>query len=104
MSTFQAQATVATDKASRYLQALCGHFDRKVTATWNEHKGEVDFGFGHCQMQADASNLVIHIQSDTEENFARVKYVVGDHLERFAVKDSLTATWQEATSPQGVEP
>ena len=101
MMTFQTHATVTTDKASRYLQALCGHFDRKVNAEWSETKGDVDFGFGHCRMQADEKALLIYVRAETEEDFARVKDVVSDHLERFAVKDNLKVFWHrpaQATS------
>lgn len=90
----KAKAVIKTDKASRYLQALCGHFDRKVSAAWSESKGEIDFGFGHCQMSADEQSLVIGIESPTDDEFNRLKYVVSDHLERFAIKDGLKAEWK----------
>lgn len=95
---FTAQANVQTDKASRYLQALCGHFDRKVSTAWTAHEGNVNFGFGHCQMTADNESLAIYVQTETEEEFARVKHVVSDHLERFAVKDGLKADWIDEPS------
>lgn len=99
MAAFAAHTTVTTDKASRYLQALCGHFSRKVTASYTPTEGTVDFGFGRCRMTAKDETLVIYLQSDTEEAFARLKHVVSDHLERFAVKDGLKADWAEAAQP-----
>jgi len=92
---FTAHSTVETEKASRYLKALCNHFDRKVTATYDDNHGDVQFGFGSCQMDADAQTLSIHVQADNDENFARVKFVVADHLERFSGDDALKVEWAE---------
>ena len=90
---FESNATVATTKASRYLKALCGHFNRKVEAQWTDKKGQVDFGIGSCQMTASDENLVLAISAVTEKELEQLKYVVGDHLERFSAKDSLKADW-----------
>lgn len=89
----KAQANVQTEKASRYMKALCNHFNRKVTAEYNDERGTVQFGFGYCEMQADDNALSIQIQADTDENFERVKYVVADHLVRFGTNDELVVNW-----------
>jgi hypothetical protein len=96
----KAQASVTTPKAGRYLKALCNHFNQKVTAEYTDERGIVQFGFGYCEMFAEADVLKIRIQSETEENFERVKYVVSDHLERFSGDEPLTITWEEVA--QGV--
>lgn len=98
MTMLSATATVPTQKASRYLKALCNHFNQKVTAEYDENRGTVDFGFGHCQMDADEATLVIHIQAENKDDFARVKYVVSDHLERFSGNEALQTSWQAGTS------
>jgi len=90
-----AQATVQTPKASRYLKALCNHFNRKVTAEYDDNHGTVQFGFGTCEMDADDQQLVIRVQAEDDENFARVKYVVSDHLERFSGDEGLRVQWEE---------
>lgn len=91
----QAQTTVETEKASRYLKALCNHFDRKVKATYNDTKGTVAFGFADCQMEATDNALTITIQAETDDGFGRVKYVISDHLVRFAPNEDLTIDWHE---------
>jgi len=91
----KAHATVETEKASRYLKALCNHFDRKVTAEYNDTQGTVAFGFGDCQMEATDNTLQISIQAETDENFGRVKYVISDHLIRFAPNEDLSVDWVE---------
>ena len=90
-----AHSNVTTDKAERYLKALCNHFNRKVTAEYNDNRGTVNFGFGECEFDASSSELVIRIQAENEENFARVKFVVADHLERFSGDDALKVQWSE---------
>lgn len=92
----KAVTTVHTPKAARYLKALCNHFNRKVQATYTETHGTVAFGFGHCEMDADEQTLTIRIEAATDEDFARVQYVVADHLERFAAGESLQLAWVEA--------
>ncbi len=94
---FAAYSRVETEKESRYLKALCNHFNRKVTAEYDD-RGTVDFGFGHCQMTADATSLTIHIQAENEDQIGRVKFVVTDHLERFSGEDALHAEWVEEVS------
>ncbi len=92
---FQAQTNVETAKASRYLQALCGHFSSKVKTEWTKVAGEVDFGFGRCSMTADDSNLVINVYSETEEALPRLKHFMTRHLEKFAVNEGLKiTTWE----------
>jgi hypothetical protein len=92
---FKAQATVETEKAARYLKALCNHFDRKVKAEYNDTQGTIACGFADCQMEAIDSKLQISIQAETDENFGRVKYVVSDHLIRFAPNEDLSVDWVE---------
>lgn len=88
-----AQGQVKTEKAQRYLKALCNHFSHKVQATYNDDRGNVDFGFGTCELQAEADTLTLQIQADNNEGFARVKYVVADHLERFSGDEALQIMW-----------
>lgn len=92
---FTARTQVQTDKAERYLKALCNHFSRKVTATYDDRHGEVQFSIGNCQMEADANTLTIQVRAENEENLAQVKAVVADHLERFASGEGLQLTWLE---------
>ncbi len=88
-----AHARVETEKAVRYLKALCNHFNQKVTATYDDKHGEVQFGFGYCEMNVENDTLVLLIQAEDDENFARVKYIVTDHLERFAKSEGLLIDW-----------
>lgn len=93
---FDTRTTVKTVKASRYLKALCNHFNRKVTATYDEDQGIVQFGFATCTMTANTDELILHVQADDAESFNRVKYIVADHLERFSGDESLQIQWDKA--------
>ena len=93
MMNFAAEASVETPKAVRFMKALCNHFGHKVTAEYTEQQGTVQFGFGHCEMNADENALSFHIAADTEENFNRVKSVIASHLERFSGEDALQVQW-----------
>ena len=46
---YKTEASVPTVKVSRYLKALCNFFDRKVSATYDEVLGKVEFGFAYCK-------------------------------------------------------
>src|SRR5680860_361711 len=93
-----AHALVHTPKASRYLQALCGHFSHKTTVDNDAARGHVTFPFGTCELRADATTLTLRVEADDAEAMTRAKEVVGGHLERFAVKDDLRVAWQEGAA------
>ena len=92
---YRANAQVETPKAERYMKALCNHFSHKVTAEYTDQRGNVQFGFGSCEMNADANTLVVRIEADDVENFGRVKQVIADHLERFSGDEALKLEWSD---------
>jgi hypothetical protein len=88
-----AQGQVTTEKAQRYLKALCNHFSHKVQASYDENNGHVEFGFGVCEMKAEATTLSFAIEAEDAESFEQVKFVVADHLERFSGDEALKVSW-----------
>ena len=88
-----ASAQVQTDKAMRYLKALCNHFKRKVEASYEGNHGVAYFPFGKCAMEATDEALLIEVFAPSEELLGRVKFVVADHLIRFGEKDELQIEW-----------
>lgn len=97
MMTLNAEARIPTDKAEKYLKWLCGHFKIKVPVEYDKRHGSVQFPFGECTMDAQQDILLLRVTADDPDSFARLKEVVGGHLERFAHKDSVHVTW---TDPQ----
>lgn len=88
-----AQATAQTGSASKYLRQLCKHFAHKVPADWTDTTGTVKFPWGDCGMSATGSSLVITCEAADDQNMARIKAVVDDHLERFAWREELKLQW-----------
>ncbi|MEM7533194.1 MAG: DUF2218 domain-containing protein [Chloroflexota bacterium] len=96
-----ATAQVETEKASRYLRALCNHFDHEGNAGYEIGDdglghGHVNFDFGVCTMEANASTLTMQVKAVSPLRFDRMKGVVGSHLVRFAQKEELQVTWVDA--------
>ena len=89
-------ATVATPKASRYIQQLCKHFQHKITVDFDATRARADFPWGVCTMQADAAALSFRLEAADAESLSRIEYVVADHLTRFAWKEGLQVDWQRS--------
>ena len=90
-----AHARVPSEKAERYLAQLCKHFAHKIPASWEGTKGQADFGFGTCEMQAGNGELLLHCKAPTTSELDRVKYIVEDHVVRFGWKEELAVNWQD---------
>jgi Uncharacterized protein conserved in bacteria len=88
------RTVVATPNASRYLQQLCKHFAHKVTVEYTPQEAKVDFPFGDCRMWADEAELRIECASDSEDALARARFVIDDHLGRFAWREKPAIVWQ----------
>lgn len=92
----QSETTVATTNASRYLQQLCKHFRHKITVEFDATEAHADFPWGACDMQASDEALTIQCRAEDPAALARLEYVVGDHLTRFAWKEGLTVDWRRS--------
>ncbi len=84
---YESKACMYINSPEKYLNRLCKHFNHKVDAEYGDGKGTVDFKFATCQMFAKGDELIITCQSGNPESMARVKYVIEDHLTRFAWKE-----------------
>lgn len=88
-----AHSRVETAKSSRFLQALCGHFSRKVPAEYDASRGVVSFPFGRCELRAEPDALLLRVEANDPASLDRAKEVVGGHLERFGVKEGFQVRW-----------
>ena len=91
----QRAASLKTERAGRYLTALCHHFGRKVEAECDETTGWVQFPFGRCEMVADDRSLELRAMADSQQELAQVTRIVTGHLERFAFREDPKLTWHE---------
>ncbi|MEM7118824.1 MAG: DUF2218 domain-containing protein [Chloroflexota bacterium] len=91
-----ATAEVDTPNAIRYVKALSNHFNRKADGNYEGNRGVVNFAFGDAELKAIDGTIHMRVAAESDMMFARVKDVVGGHLERFAQKEELSVEWQDA--------
>lgn len=100
MSALRASARVETTNAERYTIQLCKHFRHKVIAEYADRVGDVDFKFGKARIVAHNDSIEMDCEADSVETLARVKYVLEDHLLRFAWREKLPSlTWSGPATP-----
>lgn len=90
-----ANAKIQTDLGQKYIRHLCRHFNHKVEAVFNDTEGRVQFDQGFCVMQKEANQLAFYCRAETDENMRIIKYILDDHLKRFARTEQLEYSWQE---------
>ena len=88
-SMSKAISTFETERASRYLQAMCKHFAHKVPVEYDTEHGSADMPFGSLRMQANGNTLLFEIEAADEATLERMKYVVEAHIVRFAFREKL---------------
>lgn len=95
---FQQTGNFATAHASKYLQQLCKHFAHKVSVTYDDTRGDVDFPFGTAQLLADDSGLTVTLNCAENATLERARSVIDVHLKTFAFREDFTAMdWQPAS-------
>ena len=90
-----ANANFQTDKAARYMKALCNHFGRKIEAKYEDNEGWIDFPFGRCDLRADNDGLSIRVEGHDTPTLLQLKRVVGSHLERFTQNELVSLDWMD---------
>ena len=86
-------AIIETEKAGRLMKALCNHFARKITASYEGDKGYIKFQDGTCELTATAISLTLQVEADDIESHTRVKEVVVNHLLRIAPDENFQIIW-----------
>lgn len=92
-------ASVPTSRASQYLQALCKHFAHKVSASFDQSTGTVEFPFGRCSMIAEPEQLSVRCEVTTETDLPLIREVFDDHLARFAWREDVKPLWNRDGIP-----
>ena len=95
------QARVNTANAGRYLVQLCKHFAHKIPVDYDASRGRADFAWGTCHMEAGDGVLSLRCEANDGEALERVKFVVNDHLTRFAWRESPTIKWEPVLPEAG---
>ncbi|MEM1174548.1 MAG: DUF2218 domain-containing protein [Pseudomonadota bacterium] len=90
------RSVVKTDFGDAYLKRLCRHFAHKIPATINGSRGTLEFPFGLCVIDVDATSMQIEIDVDSADNADRAESVLADHLIRMANRDTPVVNWERA--------
>jgi hypothetical protein len=110
-----AQATVETDRPSRYLVQLSrhgSHMSRPMNhrprahgagetspevrhAEWSDTRGIITFGWGQCALQATPEGLTLRAEAADEDGLRRIQDGIAARLERIGRRDQLKVNWQQ---------
>lgn len=86
-----------TERASRYLQAMCKHFAHKVEVNYDEKQGTATMPYGHLEMVVRDGVLHFAVEAESGELLDRMKHVVDAHIVRFAFREEITGLeWSDA--------
>jgi len=112
-----AEASVATERASRYLVQLCRHVNLVARANpqmrahveWTDGSGVISFGGGRCTLRAEPGVLTLRTEAADEASLRELEQRVAGRLEQVGRRDRLTVTWtaprsggeQPPTQPPG---
>lgn len=85
-----------TPNGSKYLKQLCKHFAHKVEVEYDDANGRADLPPGPATMSADAEGISITITAADEKGLGTARFIIEDHLTRFAFRENLTKLiWSE---------
>lgn len=82
-----AKSRFETQNASKYLQQLCKHFAHKVSVEYDATSACAQLPPGPARMKADKTGLNFEITGPDEASLSRAKFIIEDHLKRFAFRE-----------------
>ncbi|MGW3247803.1 DUF2218 domain-containing protein [Streptomyces sp. NPDC001070] len=111
-----AEATVRTDRASRYLAQLCEHPSRVrghlphwsrlhhggSTPPRIRHversgtHGTIDVGSGRCILRAGPDSLTLRVEAADQDGLLRIQQLLAERLQRTGKHDAPRVTWRQA--------
>lgn len=103
--TATATGFAATDKASRYLQQLCKHWEHNLKVDYTADHGTIVFpkdarganwpGDGLVTLDAKPDGIAIRIDASAPEQAEGLKGAIERHLDRFAFREEgLKYAWE----------
>lgn len=99
-----AEASVATERSSRYLVQLCRHVglvaqtrpEMQAQVEWSDDRGVISFGSGRCTLRAEPGVLTLRAEAPDEESLHHLEQRIADRLEQAGRRDRLTVAWTPA--------
>lgn len=96
-----AEAFIATDRASRYLQQLYSHSSRihhfghgtPQAEAISDAAARITRGTARCDLTAGPTGLTLRVTADDEEQLRALQEAVTRTLERVGWRDGLKVVW-----------
>ncbi|SDS12817.1 hypothetical protein SAMN05216198_1240 [Halopseudomonas litoralis] len=92
-----------TASAALYMNKLCKHFAHKIDIQLDADQAQALFPYGQCLMQAGTTQLTFSCSAPELGGAAMMRFVLEDHLERFARRENLQIQWN-ADAPAAYQP
>lgn len=105
-----ADCTIATERASRYLNQLCEHVkhmeDHRAHRSaaghgslaiehveWSDQRGVVSFERGRCTLDATSNGLTVRVDAADADSLRTIRELIGARIETIGRRDGLTVRW-----------
>jgi hypothetical protein len=107
MTNCSATGFAKTDKASRYLQQLCKHWEHNLKVEFSADHGTIVFpknargadwpGDGLVTLDAKDDGIAIRVDASADEQLNGLKGAVERHIDRFAFRENgLAYEWGDS--------
>lgn len=98
-----AEASVVTERSSRYLVQLCRHLNlvakthpqMQAHVEWSDDRGVISLRSGRCTLRAEPGVLTLRAEAADEESLHQLEQRVADRIEQVGRRDRLTVTWTQ---------
>lgn len=86
----KAVARLETERASRYIQAMCKHFAHKIEVEYDEQCGRARLPEGELVMTVDVDGVLqFEVTAPDVQGLLKSRYTVDAHIVRFAFREGL---------------
>ncbi len=100
------EALIATDRAERYLQQLCGHLAQiqgrhlggSLRVEHDRARGLIDLGTARCELLAIDGGLHLRALATNEASLRDIQTRVAGRLQKIGRRDRLTVNWSPAAA------
>lgn len=90
----ETHSLVRTDNPQRLVSRLCKHWGHRFPVHLHDEGGDIELSFGHCAMTHCDDGLDVRLRAEQEDQLAKLREVVTEHLQRMAGDESLSFDWR----------
>lgn len=87
-------AFVETTTPTKYITRLCKHFAHKVTVTYDDNSGEINFAMGKGYIRSVVNGLELKSEANSQEDLQKVIDIMESHFIRMAWQEEISLNWQ----------